>query len=157
MESVNDKNSLYNDEQILSVNEYENIAKAYSNALKSKGFIIVQVDNEKNDVLIKEIFENLYFIKTLLFNLGGFMGTSKFYSLNERQIKKLAIILDFEENVEIKKSPRDKTKCLLEFLSTECLLIKNLIELADKTSYESQIKDIINSRLNLLSSLLEVN
>lgn len=38
----------YNDEQILSIDEYEAMAKAYSNALKKHGFVFVKVDNEKS-------------------------------------------------------------------------------------------------------------
>ncbi len=146
----------YNDEQLLNISDYEIMAKAYSSALKSRGFMIVQIDNDEYKSLLREIFEQLYNIRSLLFTLGGFLNTSKFYSLNERQIKKLALMFDFEEKPVPFKTPRDKTKCLLSFLSTECSLIKNLIELADKTNFENQIKDIIRSRLNLLSEILQV-
>ncbi|MCI8555012.1 MAG: hypothetical protein HFI85_00340 [Clostridia bacterium] len=146
----------YNDDQLLNAGDYEKLAKAYSQALKSRGFMIVQIDNEESQAKIKEVFELIFAIKSYLFSLGGFLGTSKFYSLNERQLKKLAIIFDFDEQLPLKRAPRDKTKCLLNFLSTECLLIKNLIYLADKSSYEHQIKDIIGARLNLLSQILKV-
>ncbi len=147
---------MYNDEQLLSINDYENLAKAYSSALKSKGFMIVQVDNEENRILLNEVFNNIYNIKSYLFCLGGFLNTSKFYSLNERQLKKLSILFDHDGKDFKVSPPRDKTKCLLKFLSTECQLIKNLIVLSERTSYESQLRDMINARLNLLSEILSI-
>lgn len=146
----------YNDEQLLNISDYEIMAKAYSSALKSRGFMIVQIDNDEYKTTLREIFAQLFAIRALLFTLGGFLNTSRFYSLNERQIKKLTLMFDFDEKQVPSKPPRDKTKCLLSFLSTECLLIKNLIELADKTNFENQLKDIIRSRLNLLSEILHV-
>ena len=146
----------YCDEQILNIEEYEKIAKAYANALKNKGFMIVKATEEDNSALISEIFEQLYSIKALLFSLGGFLGTGKFYSLNERQIKKLEVLFDYSQNPTSKKVPFDKTKGLLSFLSCECKLIKNLIVLAEQSNYEKQIRDITDSRLTLLSQILEV-
>lgn len=146
----------YNDDQLLSIEGYENLAKAYSNALKSKGFMIVQIDSEADKILLNEIFDKLYSIKSYLFSLGGFLSTGKFYSLNERQIKKLSILFDYQRHDFKINPPHDKTKCLLKFLSTECQLIKKLIELTEKTSYETQLHDIINARLNLLSDILSV-
>lgn len=146
----------YNDEQLLNINDYENMAKAYAAALKQRGFMIVQMEDSYVDGLSREVMENLYKIKSCLFSLGGFLNTSAFYSLNERQIKKLSLL--FEQNVEPTgyRPPRDKTKCLLCFLSEECLLIKNLIKLAENSNYETQIKDIINSRLSKLNEILTI-
>ena len=118
--------------------------------------MIVQINDEESQKLLQEVFFQLFTIKTHLFTLGGFLNTSKFYSLNERQIKKLSILFDFNDKISVERTPRDKTKCLLAFLSTECLLIKNLILLAERCNYESQIRDIINSRLTLLSQILEI-
>ena len=146
----------YSDDKLLSIEEYEKIAKAYSSALKNRGFMIVQINDEESQKLLQEVFFQLFTIKTHLFTLGGFLNTSKFYSLNERQIKKLSILFDFNDKISVERTSRDKTKCLLAFLSTECLLIKNLILLAERCNYESQIRDIINSRLTLLSQILEI-
>lgn len=147
----------YNDEQILRVEDYEQMAKAYANALKSKGFLIVQIDEKANKELIEEIFEQFYAVKSLLFSLGGFLNTGNFYSLNDRQMKKFSILFDCDKNLKAIKAPYDKTKALLSFLSIECLLIKNLIKLADQTQFELQLKDIINARLSLLSQILGEN
>ncbi len=147
---------MYNDEQLLSISDYENLAKAYSSALKSKGFMVVQIDSEENRILLNETFNNLYSIKSYLFSLGGFLNTGKFYSLNERQVKKLSVLFDYERQDFKINPPHDKTKCLLKFLSCECQLIKNLITLSDRTNYESQLRDMINARLNLLSEILDI-
>lgn len=147
----------YNDDVILNIEDYEKMAKAYASALKSHGFMIVQVEDSEVKELYREVFDSLYKIKACLFALGGFLNTSPFYSLNERQIKKLSLIFDYEGSLINFRPPYDKTKCLLCFLSQECLLIKSLIKLAESCNYESQIKDIINSRLAKLSDILSVN
>ena len=146
----------YNDEQILNLNDYEKIAKAYAAALSKKGFTIAWLDSEDNTPIIDEIFARLANIKSLLFALGGFLNTGKFYSLNERQCKKLCIIFDHAIVSPSKKIPFDKTKCFLSFLSEECLLLKALISIAERSSFEAQIKEIIFSRLNFLSQILQV-
>lgn len=144
----------YNDEQILNVEEYEIMAKAYASELKKRGFMLVQVDNEKISELISTIFEQIIKIKSYLFMLGGFLNTSSFYSLNERQIKKLSLLFELSPTANNFALPHDKTKCFLAFLSCEFELIKNLIELSDKSNYEVELKKIINSRLSLLSKIL---
>lgn len=143
----------YNDEQILSCSSYEVIAKAYANAMKEKGFIFVQVDNEKNRMLIDETFSTLSKIKSCLFFMGGFLGTGKLYSLNERQIKKLEIIFDTQlaPNKYIFKP--DKTATLLELIGHEAHLIKNLITLATQSSFEHEIMKIIDERLALTQEI----
>ncbi len=143
----------YNDDQILSLQDYEKIARAYANGVRN--FKIISLDNEESQKLIIPIFELLYSIKSCLFSLGGFLGTSKFYSLNERQIKKLAIMLDYNEQPDTQHAPRDKTRCLLKFLSNELVLIKNLSNFAEKSNYERQIREIIDARLTLLSQILD--
>ena len=46
----------YNDDQVLNCSTYEIMARAYAEAMKEKGFMFVQVDNEKNEVYILHIF-----------------------------------------------------------------------------------------------------
>ena len=142
----------YFDEKLLTTEQYEQIAKAYSKAMKQKGYMIIQVDNEKNRELIIQTFEILAKIRSCLFRLGGFLNTSKMFSLNERQIKKMSIIFDCElpsYNI----TTGDKTKTFLMYLSFESLLIKNLIELKDQSSFENDINRIINDRLILLNQI----
>ena len=146
----------YNDEQVLSINDYEIMAKAYANQLKKRGFMVVQIDTSETQELAEKIFDNLLKIKSLLFSLGGFLNTSKFYSLNERQIKKLALLFDINISPPHLSISKDKTKCFLEFLSIELATIKYLIELANKSNYENEIQKLIETRLSLLSQLLSI-
>ena len=44
----------YNDEELLSPSKYEEMAYAYANALKQKGFMIVAIDDDKNAVFVKK-------------------------------------------------------------------------------------------------------
>lgn len=145
---------MYNDDELLDAQTYETMAKAYANALKQKGFIIVQVDNEKNKELILQTFELLGKIRACLFRLGGFLGTGKMYSLTERQIKKLSIIFDQEVSLSSLSLGNDKTKYFLSYIGFESNLIKNLIELKEQSSFESDLTRIINDRLTLLSQIM---
>ncbi len=146
----------YNDDQILSISEYEIMAKEYSNELKKRGFRLVQVDGNETRELIDNIFQDLFKIKSYLFMLGGFLNTGNFYSLNERQLKKLSIIFDWSGEVCQHRVVADKTKVFLAFLSTEAKLIKNLLSLAEKSNFETEIRKIIDARLNLISQILAV-
>ena len=146
----------YNDEKILSINDYEIMAKAYANELKKRGFMVVQVDAEKNQELVEKVLLQMGIIKSHLFMLGGFLNTSQFYSLNDRQIKKMSLLFDANPTPASLTLPHDKTKCFLSFLSFEFELIKNLMELTDKSNYENQLKQLINARLAVMSQILSI-
>lgn len=146
----------YNDEQLMTINDYEMMAKAYASELKKRGFMVVRIDEERNFELIQYIFVDLIKIKSQLFMLGGFLNTSKFYSLNERHLKKLITLFDIATETPSFSLPKDKTKCFLSFLSTECDLLKKLFELTDKSNYESELKKIIDARLTILSEILSI-
>ncbi|MBE7074134.1 MAG: hypothetical protein E7379_03485 [Clostridiales bacterium] len=141
------------DDKLLSIKEYEVMAKAYADALQKNGFKIINAQ-EIDENLLNDTFSTFAEIKSLLLALGGFLNTSPFYSLNERQIKKLTIMFD-REGIELRTPKlRDKTKNFLSFLSCEFSLIKNLFQIAEKSTFESDIKHIINQRLSLLSQIL---
>lgn len=147
----------YNDEQILSVEDYEVMAKAYASTMKSKGFIFVQVDSSEVKALIEETFDYLAEIKNCLFIMGGFLNTASFYSLNERQIKKLRIIFDYSRPLQTFKLKHDKTLCFLRFLGLEAKLLKNLLSLAEKTNYETDLKKIVDDRLITLGNTFMIS
>ena len=147
----------YNDEQILSVEDYEVMAKAYASTMKSKGFIFVQVDSSEVKALIEETFDYLAEIKNCLFIMGGFLNTASFYSLNERQIKKLRIIFDYSSPLQTFKLKHDKTLCFLRFLGLEAKLLKNLLSLAEKTNYETDLKKIVDDRLITLGNTFMIS
>ncbi|MBQ8444184.1 MAG: hypothetical protein IJX25_02400 [Clostridia bacterium] len=144
----------YNDEGLLSIEQYEVMAKAYADALKKRGLKIVNIDDEIDERDVDEIFDKISNIKSLLFTLGGFLNTSTFYSLNERQLKKLLIIFDKDTIPSHHVKTRDKTKCFLSFLSCEFALTSKLLTLSEKTNFESEIKGMIHQRLTLLSQIL---
>ena len=142
----------YKDDVILTIEQYENIAKKYNESLKKNGFKIIKVDNEKNKELINQILSLMSKIKSSLFRLGGFFNTSKIYSMNERQIKKMIILFDTSlpiENLQF----LDKKKTFSNYIILEFRLIKNLIELKEQSNFESEINRILNERLTLLSNL----
>lgn len=145
----------YNDDKILSIEEYETMAKAYSDALKEKGFMFVKIDNRKNEELIDNIFSQLAKIKTNLFYMGGFLNTSQFYSLNERQIKKMRIIFDYDQPINTLAMNRDKTINFLNFISNEAILLKQLIKISSQSNFENEIINIVNDRLNLLGEIFK--
>jgi len=145
---------MYNDEGLLPVEDYEKMAKAYANMLKQKGLKIINIQEEIDQTIIHEIFDKLLNIKSLLFAMGGFLNTSRFYSLNERHINKLSIMFDYEFSPSQGLKSHDKTKCFLSFTSCEFALIKLLLSILDKTVFERDIKNIINDRLSLISQIL---
>ena len=147
----------YNDEQILSVEDYEVMAKAYASTMKGKGFIFIQVDSSVVKALIEETFDFLAEIKTCLFIMGGFLNTASFYSLNERQIKKLRIIFDYSSPLQTFKLKHDKTLCFLRFLGLEAKVLKNLLSLAEKTNYETELKKMVDDRLITLGNTFMIS
>lgn len=142
----------YKDDIILTIEEYENIAKKYNESLKKNGFKIIKVDNEKNKELIVQTLSLMSEIKSYLFRLGGAFNTGKIYSLNERQIKKMTILFD-SPLISTKLQLLDKNKTFLSYISLEFKLIKNLIELKEQSNFESELNRMLNDRLTLLSTL----
>lgn len=143
---------MYNDEQILSEKDYEEIAKAYQNLSKNEKlqFLISQSPSLQEVEDILSLFAKQ---KALLLNLGGFMGTGRFYSLHCRQIKKIEIIFEEEIPLSAQNNFFDKTKVFLSFLSKEFELTQKLICICEKTLFEGEIRKIINDRLTLLNQI----
>lgn len=143
---------MYNDEQLLSEKDYEAIAKAYKDLSKNERFqFLVSQSLPMQDV--EEILNLFGTEKILLLNLGGFMGTGKFYSLHCRQLKKIEII--FEREIPFLKQNNffDKTKIFLSFLSKEFELLQKLLAICEKTLFEEELRKIVNDRLTLLSQI----
>ena len=68
----------YNDEKILSDEDYAVIAEKYTAELKKRGYVFVHV-GENGEKLVDEIFEVLGRLRSLLLFLGGFLGTGKLF------------------------------------------------------------------------------
>lgn len=142
----------YNDEPILTINEYENMAKAYSDALKERGFIFVRVDHEMNEQMLQEMFDLFFKINRCLFVLGGFLNTASLYSLTDRQIKKLRMLFDYNEVMPNYQIKPDKTSCFLKYIALEFRLLKCLRNFDGHTNYDAQIDKIISDRLIALAN-----
>ena len=143
---------LYNDEKLLTIEEYEVMAKAYNQSLKDRGFIFVQIDGRDNEDLAIEIFEIFSKIKSLLFHLGNFLNTGRMFSLNERHIKTFLTLYP-SLTTSSHKVRGDKTTCFLAFLGLESSLLSKLMLLSEQSPFSSQIDRIINQRLTLMSQL----
>lgn len=142
----------YNDEKLLSISEYETMAKAYSQKLKENGFVFVEIDARNNDALICECFDLFLKLRSSLFFLGNFLGTGRLYSLNERQIKTFRTLYPDCEMRRF-KIRGDKIKCFLNTLSLEFCLISKLNLLAKQSPLSSQLERMINERLLLSSEI----
>lgn len=145
----------YNDDQLLNIEGYENMARAYSALLKKQGFVIVKVDDSESEQIVNNILQLMAKIKSYLFRLGGFLNTSRIYNLTDKQTKKIEIIFDKKLPNQVPIVCNDKTKCFLKYLGYEFELIKNLIAIKEQSNFESEILKIINDRLTLLHNIFQ--
>lgn len=145
----------YNDELIPTPENYEKMAKAYSNALKEKGFVFIRLSNEDFCFLIDEIFDILFKLRSSYRYLKGFMGSDKFLELNEEQIEELRDIFSYSKNRAF-QIRTNKTKCFLNTVSLETRLILKLNELAQKSEYFEKLSSIASKRLLLSTELYSI-
>ncbi len=146
----------YNDEKLLSIDEYEVMAKAYSQHLRDKGFIFIQVDSEENNELICEVNELFSQIKSSLFYLGNFLGTGRLYSLTDRQIRLFQTIYPDCTQTNSYKIRGDKTKCFLNLMSLESTLISKLLTLSENSPFFKQLDTMIRERLYVTSEIYKI-
>lgn len=147
---------MYNDEPILSIEEYQKLAKAYSKELQNKGFMFVAIDKQKEKLLSQKAVETLHQIKGLIFSLSGFMGTGALYGPTVNHIKILSSFCSFSPS-QTKKFSRDKTKGFLNLISLENSLLGCLSELLLNSPNYAQILEIIEERTFLQSKLYQVD
>ena len=147
----------YNDEKLLSIDEYEVMAKAYSAHLRDKGFIFIQVDSEENNELIAEVNELFAQIKSSLFFLGNFLGTGRLYTLTDRQIKLFQTIYPDCTQANSYKIRGDKTKCFLNMIALESTLISKLLTLSENSPFFKQIDTMIRERLYVCGEIYKIN
>lgn len=147
----------YNDEGLLSPLGYQEMAKAYAEEINKKEFVFVRLDSSKEQAFLHECLQLLHLLKHTLFTLGGFLGTGALYNLNEKHILKIEKLFQISFEYKQKHIARDKTKCFLNMLSLESLLINNLLNLAQQSQFGKEILDIIKERTSLTSSLFKIN
>ena len=139
----------YQDDKCPEIQTYEEMAKAYSNSLKDKGFVFIRLDNEDYSFLLNEVFDVLFKLRSSYRFLNGFLGSSDFLSLTEKQIEELRKLFDFKKNHSFQLRT-NKTKCLLNTISLEANLLLKLNTLAQKSDYFKELSSIASERLLLL-------
>ncbi len=145
----------YNDFVCPTPDEYEVLAKAYSDSLKEKGFVFVRLDNESVNVLVDEVFDLLFKLRASYRSLGSFMGADRFYDLNEEQIEVMRNMFSYKQNRGFKMS-WNKTKCFLNTVSLENRLLIKLFLLAQKSEEYEKLMGLCFQRLRMAADLYEV-
>ncbi len=145
----------YEDFAFLSPNEYEQLAKAYSNALKEKGFIFVRLDEEGVSNLVDETFDLMFKLRSTYRSLGTFMGSDKFYALNEEQIETMRKMFSYKQNRGFRLSP-NKTKAFINAISLENRLVMKLFLLAQKSEEYERLVSLCFQRMRMSSDLYDV-
>lgn len=140
---------MYNDDCLAGPEEFERMAKAYSNALKDKGFLFVSLNNENFDFLIDEVFDILFKLQSSYHFLNGFLGSDKFLELTKQQIEILRKEFNYEKNRAFKLRTNN-TKCFLNNISLESKLLLKLGELAKKSGKFEEISSLCEKRILLL-------
>lgn len=145
----------YDDFACPTPDEYEALARAYSNSLKQKGFIFVRLDTEGMNVLIDEVFDLMFKLRASYRMLGQFMGCDKFYALNEEQLELLRDKFNYKQNRGFKMN-WNKTKCFLNTISLENRLLIKLFLLAQKSDEFEFLVGLIFQRMRLSADLYEI-
>lgn len=143
----------YNDEILASFEQYEKMSKAYMANMRKNGFMFIKVSDEETSTLISHLFTTLGKMRSCLFFMGGFLGTEKIFTATDRHIESLKLLFDYNYNFPPYKIRGDKTKCLLNFLSLESSLIKDLLLLSKTSSFSLQLERIVHERLNLIEEI----
>ena len=140
---------LYNDENISTPENFEKMAKAYSDSLKEQGFVFFKISDEDYSLLLGEVFDILFKLRASYRFLGSFLESDKFLSLTEKQIDYLRTLFSYNKNQGyIVKT--NNTKCFLNNISLESLLILKLNILAQKSDYFQELSSLVNERLTLM-------
>ena len=145
----------YNDEKLLSTQEYEVMAKAYSSALKRSGFVFVRLDESACDALVSEIFDILNKINSSLRTLGSYSELNKLLSLTEKQTLALQVLYPECSQENPLQVRGNKNLIFLNFLSLESELILKLLSLCEQSPFSSQLNKIITERLYLTKEIFK--
>ncbi len=145
----------YNDFACMSPDEYENLAKAYSNSLKEKGFVFVRLDTEATNVLVDEVFDLLFKLRAIYRSLGNFMGANKFYELNEEQIDVMRNLFSYKQNRGFRIT-WNKTKAFVGSISLESRLLIKMFLLAQKSDEYEKLVGLCFQRLRMSADLYEI-
>ena len=139
----------YEDEKLLD--NYEEMARAYSKSLKNKGFVFIKLEDEEFSMLIDEI--NIIFAKILATfeKLSSFMDCNVAKNLTEKQISA------FNEKFHHKTSAcfnfvQSATSAFLTLISLEnTLTLKHMI-LSVKSGELEFCHEIITARTHVYAN-----
>lgn len=145
----------YDDEAVSSVEQIEEMAKAYSGALKEKGFVFVGLEEEGKMLLLKEVFDILFKLRASYRYLGNFLSSMKMLSLTEKHIDELRGVFNFEKN-RGHLVATNRTKCFLNSVALENLLSVKLLLLSQKTTEGDKIVSMLIERQSLCFENLEI-
>lgn len=141
---------LYEDDKILTIDEYEKLAKEYLKSFNDKEFKLISAIDDKN--LIQDVLMDFSLISRTLFCLGGFLNTSRLYSLTCKQVKTLQEM--YQTSLPNANIPfKDKTKLFLFYIGCENSLILNLLSLSRTSQNSDKIERMIIDRLVLSKNI----
>ena len=132
----------YNDE--LFPEDFEEIAKAYSNSLKEKDFVFVNLKKEEFNLLLDEVFVIIGKMNSCIKAIKSHFECKK---LQERLENASSLLLQNFENKKPHnfKCVTDQNTAFLSLISLENTLILKLMSLAIKSDKFELCNDIISS------------
>lgn len=145
----------YNDDAFPTLSNIEEMAKAYNISLKEKGFVFINLEEEGKNLLIDEIFDLLFKLRSSYRFLGRFMDSNLMLDLTEKHINSLRETFGNENNRGYFVST-NKTKCFLNALSLESMLSLKLLLLSQKCEFGSEILSVIIERAKYIHKNLEI-
>ncbi len=145
--------SVYDDEMLPK--DFEEIARAYSQSLKKRGFVFVHLDQEELSFLVDEVLICLAKMKACLKNLVHIQSSVLKNKLTEIEF----FCCDNFEN----KKPHNfdcvenENNSFLVLVALENLLVGNLLKLCHKKFYPSVCKKMIEDVCLLFSESVDVS
>ena len=135
----------YDDGAMPTLEKYEEMAKAYNISLKEKGFVFINLEEEGKNLLVDEIFDIMFKLRTSYRGMRNFMGSNAMLDLTEKHISSLRNLFGNEKNKGY-FIRTNKTKCFLNSLALESMLSLKLLLLSQKCEFGSEIFSIIIDR-----------
>ena len=138
----------YNDE--LMPNNFEEIAKAYSQTLKDKGFVFIRLQEEEFHLLIDEILVVISKMKSCLTRLNNRLDAGDLASLLEQAEKRLCSTFGNKKPHKF-NCVESESNAFLCLISLENLLILKLMILSTKSEELELCSELITNITTLFS------
>ena len=145
----------YNDEATPSLSHIEDMAKAYNVALKNKGFVFINLEEEGKQLLLEEVLTLLFKLRSSYRTMGNFMNSNEMLALTEHHIDKLRFLFNAELNRGYFVTTH-KTKCFLNSIALENMLLLKLLLFSQKCEFGNEILSIIIERTKHISENLVI-